>query len=349
MPEAHRVMISPAMRAQLPWSTTDEITEALRGNRPVVALESTVLTHGLPRAPRTMSAKFTSAHPSCVSHSGISHSGNSDRPTNLATATAVEAQVRAHGAIPATIAVIDGQIRVGLTNTQLEQLCSNRDASKISTRDLGSAIARKRTGGTTVASTTAIANLAGISVFATGGIGGVHRGWGQTLDISADLMALATNPTLVVCAGAKILLDLPATLEALETLGVPMIGFRTKYLPRFTVPADEAIPLADSVESAVEVARFIAAHWSIAPSCGALLVQACPAEFALPAAEIEGALAIALADAVALGIRGAATTPFLLERLATAVEGGMVIEANIALLMANAALAADVAVALSNP
>ncbi len=318
------------------WNASDEVAEALRGGRAVVALESTILTHGLAREPRGMSAKFMAAFPGWDAH----------RPANLAAALGAEAAVRACGAVPATIAIIDGRVCVGLSATQLEQLCANSGASKVSLRDLGSVIANKRTGGTTVASTSCIAAKAGISLFATGGIGGVHRGWSKTLDFSADLMAIATHPVLVVSAGAKILLDLPATLEALETLGIPTMGLGSRLCPRFTVSPDQNLLLPDQVQDAAEAARVISAHWTLRPSCGALLMQACPEAFALPAEQTEQALAAAMIDAQALGIRGAATTPFLLARLAASTGGQEVVEANLALLFANASLAARVACAM---
>jgi len=320
------------------WHATDEVAAALRDGRPVVALESTILTHGLAREPRAMSAKFVKAFPKW----------DVNRPANLAAALGAEAAVRASGAVPATIAIIDGRVSVGLTAVQLEQFCANDGASKVSLRDLGSAIAHQRTGGTTVASTSCIAAMSGISLFATGGIGGVHRGWSKTLDFSADLMAIATHPVLVVSAGAKILLDLPATLEALETLGIPTLGFGSRFFPRFTVSPDQNLLLPDQVQDAAEAARVVAAHWSVRPSCGALLMQACPETFALPAEQTEHALATAMIDAQAMGIRGAATTPFLLARLASSGEGQEVVEANLALLFANASLAAKVACAMSD-
>lgn len=303
----------------------------------MVALESTVLTHGMPREPRAMSAQFIAAHPLW----------NAALPANLAAAQAAEARVRAAGAIPATIALVDGRICVGLRREELERLCGDATATKVSLRDFGSAIARGRTGGTTVAATAAIAAQAGISLFATGGIGGVHRGWIQSFDLSADLLAIATHPVLVVSAGVKVILDLPATMEALESLGVPVIGYRTKFLPRFTAAPDPAIPLPDSVDEPAEAARVLAAHWSLRPNCGALLMQACPTEFAIESQYLEGALAAALAAADLQGVRGAATTPFLLGRLAAAQGGAAVLEANLALLCANASLAGSVAAALA--
>ncbi len=321
------------------WRASDEVATALREGRPVVALESTVLTHGLPREPRAMSAKFMAAYPSWDHH----------RAANLAAALAAESAVRARGAIPATIAVIDGKICVGTSASELERLSSNIDSVKISLRDMGPAIARKQSGGTTVASTTAIATQAGIRVFATGGIGGVHRGWSKTLDFSADLMAIANHPVLVVSAGAKILLDLPATLEMLESLGVPTLGFGSRAFPRFTVSPDRSLLLPDQVQNAAEAAQVMTAHWLVRPSCGALLMQPCPEAFALSSERTEQSLAVALIDAQALGIRGAATTPFLLARLAASADGQEVVEANLALLFANAALAADVACAMTRP
>ncbi|MSR70184.1 MAG: pseudouridine-5'-phosphate glycosidase [Phycisphaerales bacterium] len=310
----------------------------MRTGHPIVALESTVLTHGLPRTPCDLSETFMHAYPAW----------DARLPANLAAARGAELAVRTAGAIPASIALIDGVVCVGLTDQQLVRLAAESAPSKISLRDLGAAIALGRTGGTTVASTSAIAAAAGIALFATGGIGGVHRGWSSTLDVSADLAAIARNRVLVVCAGAKILLDLPATLEALETLGIPTLGYRTPALPRFTVVADEALHLPDVVHTPQDAARIVAAHWSIQPHCGALLMQPCPSMFALKAEQIEAALAAALNEAEKCGVRGAAITPFLLSKLAASGTGERVIEANLALLFANAALAAEVARALAH-
>lgn len=311
------------------------MTAALKEGRPVVALESTIITHGLSREPTQLSGHFLARHPQW----------DVELPLNLAAALAAENAVRATGATPATIALIDGAVRVGLKREELTRLAAQVDARKLSLRDLGSAVALSLTGGTTVAATTSIAARVGIRYFATGGIGGVHRGWMRTMDISADLLAIANHPVLVVCAGAKVLLDLPATLEALETLGIPTIGFRTRFLPRFTVEPDETLPLSDSVSDWVHAARIVRAHWSVRPTCGALLMQSCPEEYCIGSRHIESQLSAALADAEALGIRGAATTPFLLARLASATDGMRTTEANLALLLANATLAARVACA----
>ncbi len=320
---------------------SEEVADALRDRRPVVALESTVLTHGLPRVACELSEAFMHAYPAW----------NHTLPANLAAALSAEKAVRGAGAVPATIALIDGRVHVGLSHNQLERITAYRDPAKLSMRDLGAAIALGRTGGTTVASTAALAAAAGISLFATGGIGGVHRGWHSTLDVSADLEAIARHRVLVVCAGAKVLLDLPATLEALETLGVPTLGYQGRALPRFTVAPDPNLLLHDAVDSPTQAAKVARAHWSIAPACGMLLMQSCPSQFALPAHEIEAALESALAAANAQGIRGAATTPFLLAHLAQSHRGDQVpspvLEANLALLFANAALAAEVSSALA--
>lgn len=313
-----------------------EVADAIARGLPVVALESTVVTHGLPREPREMSAKFSEAIPEW--QRGI--------PANLAAARAMESVVRAAGAVPATIAIIDGSICVGLSAEQLERLACEPKPRKLSVRDLGVSVAKRQTGGTTVAATTTIACRAGIRVFATGGIGGVHRGWSGSMDLSSDLFSLALSPVLVVCAGAKILLDLPATLELLETLGIPTIGFQTEFLPRFTVAPDQSLRLHHTAESAAEVACIASAHWHIHPTHGILVMQPCPEAFAVDAASTERHLARALEHAHAEGVRGAALTPFLLARLSDCEEGSKMVEANLALLKANARLAAHIAASL---
>jgi len=313
-----------------------EVADAIAQRRPVVALESTLITHGLPREPREMSASFREAIPEW--QAGV--------PANLATARMMESIVRSEGAVPATIAVIDGSVCVGLSAEQLERLASESHPKKLSVRDLGVAVAKQQTGGTTVAATTAIAGRAGVRVFATGGIGGVHRGWTVSMDMSSDLFTLALSPVLVVCAGAKVLLDLPTTLEVLESLGIPTIGFRTEFLPRFTVAPDRSLRLQHAAESAGEVAHIASAHWNLQPMHGMLVMQACPEAFAVDAEATERHLARALDEASAQNVRGAAVTPFLLARLAACEDGPKMVEANVALLQANARLAAQVAVSL---
>ncbi len=315
---------------------TKEVRAALGAGRAVVALESSVITHGLPGVPHAM-MKIRRAFPYF----------NHQLPLNLALAQAAESAVRRSGAVPATIAVLKGQVHIGLTEASLVQVASARRSIKISTRDLGVAIAQKAIGGTTVAATSTLAALAGIRVFSTGGIGGVHRGWTSTLDISADLGALARTGIVVVSSGAKAILDLPATLEAIESLGIPAVGYKTDRLPQFTAAPSVSLRLPARVNTAKAAAEAIAAHTSLLPRRGFLLFNPCPKSFAIPAGPMEADIVNALEAARRKGIRGAQTTPFLLSHLAASERGAGALSANIALLLANAQLAADVAVALS--
>ncbi|NJK79679.1 MAG: pseudouridine-5'-phosphate glycosidase [Chloroflexaceae bacterium] len=282
---------------------------------PTVALESTVITHGLPF------------------------------PHNLAIARLMEAEVQQQGAIPATIGVIAGNIVVGLDDAQLEQLARSTTAHKLSRRDLPVALAQQWDGGTTVAATMAIARRAGISVFATGGIGGVHRGYQHTLDISADLTELARTPVLVVCAGAKAILDLPATLEYLETQSVPIMGYQTDEFPAF-YSQSSGMPIPACADSPAEVAAIWRAHRVLGNEAGMLLCVPPPAESALPRAEVEAAIGRALQQAERAGVRGPAVTPFLLAAMAKETHGES-ITTNTALLRQNARVAAQVAVVIS--
>ena len=291
------------------------IAAALAERRPVVALESTIITHGMPW------------------------------PENLQTAQSVEATVRANGALPATIAVLDGVLRVGLAADQLADLAGRRDAAKASRRDLSAVVARRCTAGTTVAATMFLAARAGIAVFATGGIGGVHRGAEGTFDISADLLELGRSPVAVVCAGAKSILDIPKTLEVLETQGVPVIGYGTDAFPAF-YSADSGERLEHRCDTPAELADLIAAHRRLALPGGLLIANPLPPEHALPAAEMDAIIARAVSDAAAQGIAGKAVTPFLLGRVMD-LTGGRSLIANIALIRNNAALAARIAVELS--
>jgi len=289
-----------------------EVERALDAGGPVVALESSVIAQGLPH------------------------------PQNLEAAQRCEAAIRQEGAVPATIAVLDGAMRVGLDEEALQRLATEKGTWKLGARDLGLAAAKRASGGTTVSATLALAELAGIAVFATGGIGGVHRG--DSSDVSADLQALAAHAVAVVCAGAKSILDLPRTLEMLESLGVPVIGLRTGELPAFY--ADRSgIPLEARVETERELAHAAQAHWELG-GAGLVAVQPCPAELALPAAEIERAVQEALARAEKQGIRGKPLTPFLLSAVAE-VTGGRSKLANLALLENNARAAAKLAIALA--
>lgn len=296
----------------------DEVATALDEGRPVVALESTLISHGLPY------------------------------PQNLEVAAALEGEVRAGGAVPATIGVVGGAPTVGLTAADLERFATGGErVRKLTRRDLAVAVAQGADGATTVAATMALAAAAGVPVFATGGIGGVHRGAERTWDVSADLTELARTPVLVVCAGAKAILDLPATLEYLETLGVPVVGLGTGELPAF-YSASSGLPLAARADTPAEVARIWRAQRdlvAVAAPGGMLLCVPPPAEVALPRDEVEEAIARALARAEGAWVRGPAVTPFLLAAMAEET-GGESVGTNVALLRQNARVAAQVAAAL---
>lgn len=289
-----------------------EIAGALARGEPVVALESTVITHGMPY------------------------------PDNLSTAYALEAEVRQAGAVPATIAVLDGRIRVGLDDDDLRRLAElGPRARKLSRRDLATALVKGAAGSTTVAATMIGAQLAGIAVFATGGIGGVHRGGGRSFDISADLDELARTEVCVVSGGAKAILDLPATLEMLETLGVPVLGYGTDEFPAFYF-RDSGLRVCDRVDGAEEVAQVFQTRLRLGIGGGMLIVNPISEADALPRDEIEAAIETALAGALAAGVTGKELTPFLLARL-DALTDGRSRAANIALIRSNARVGADIA------
>ncbi|MDW8227631.1 MAG: pseudouridine-5'-phosphate glycosidase [Anaerolineales bacterium] len=281
---------------------------------PRVALESTVITHGLPR------------------------------PHNLDLARQLEDIVHEHGAQPATIAVLDGQIRIGLNEAELERLANEPNVRKISRRDFATAILKRESGGTTVAGTMFAAHRAGIRVFATGGIGGVHEV--ETLDISADLQALADTPMIVVCAGAKAILDLPATLEYLETMSVPVIGYQTDEFPAF-YSRYSGLPVSARLDTPEEVARFAHTHWELGLKSAVLVCQPLSPEEEIPADKINRYIEQARREAKERDIHGQPLTPFLLARLAE-LTGGESLRANLALLRNNARLAAQIAIALHN-
>jgi len=292
------------------------VREAIDARRGVVALESTVIAHGLPR------------------------------PRNLETARLLERDVRDAGAVPATICLADGLLVVGANDALLERLANDDRVAKISTRDLAPFLGREPAdglGATTVAATAEIASRAGIQVFATGGVGGVHRGAERTMDVSADLLALAAHPVVVVCAGAKLVLDLAKTLEQLETLGIPVIGYRTNELPAFYVRSS-GLRVPYRVDDAVAAARI--ARVQLGRGAGMLVCVPIPEASALPRAEIERAIGIALAAADKAGVHGSAVTPFLLALLGDA-SSGRTLEANVALLRNNARVASDIAIALA--
>jgi pseudouridine-5'-phosphate glycosidase len=301
-----------------PIHVAEEVAAALRDGRAVVALESTLIAHGLPW------------------------------PQNLETARASEAAVRAHGAVPATIAVWNGRPTVGLDAAAVEHLARTRDARKASSRDLAAAVAAGCHAATTVAATLRLAERAGVRVMATGGIGGVHppRVVGRPVpDVSADLTELARSPTAVVCAGAKNILDLPATLEVLETHSVPVVGYRTDRFPAFYV-VDSGLPVSSRVDTAADAANLLQAHWRLG-GAGVVLVQPPPADLALSPQEFDDLWPRAERAATDDGVTGARLTPFLLARLAEWTSG-RTLAVNHALIVADSALAAQVAVALTS-
>ena len=289
-----------------------DVAKALQLSLPVVALESAVITHGLPH------------------------------PINLELAQHLEDVIRQNGAAPATIALLEGELHIGITNEELQSLAAASNPVKISRRDFAPAMTQKRTGGTTVAGTMIAAHRAGIRVFATGGIGGVHRG--TQFDVSADLPELARTPLVVVCAGAKAVLDLPATVEYLETMGVPMIGYQTDEFPAF-YSQSSGIKIPFRVETPVEIARIAKQHWRLGMKSAILVVQPVPKENELPRDEVETIIQRALEDAHIMGITGAAVTPFLLGRVGE-ISAGATLKANLALLENNALLSARIASSL---
>ena len=290
-----------------------EVRQALDGGRAVVALESTVIAHGLPY------------------------------PTNLETARSMEAAVRDHGAVPATIAVLDGRLRVGLDDAALEHLATAKRVRKVSRRDLAVTVARGEDGATTVAATMTVAAWADIDVFATGGIGGVHRD--PPYDVSNDLPTLASVPVAVVCAGAKSILDLRATLEWLETWGVPVLGYGTDEFPAF-YSRRSGLGVGVQVDTPQEAAAIVRAGRRMGLPGGTLVAVPIPPEAELPLEKVETSIASAITEAKARGIEGSASTPFLLKWVARWTEGAS-IKANVALLENNAAIAAQIAVALA--
>jgi pseudouridylate synthase len=295
-------------------AASDEVRQALSDGRPVVALESSLIAQGLPA------------------------------PHNLETARRAEQAVRDAGAIPATTALDAGRLVVGADPDLLARLAdpANRPG-KAASRDLGPLLAARRLASTTVSATMRIAHLAGIRVFATGGIGGVHRAAASSFDVSSDIDELAATPVAVVCSGAKSILDLPATLELLETRRVPVVGIGTDELPAFYA-ASSGLPLAHRVDTPAEAAAMVAAHLVLPGSGGMLLAQPPPPNVALEAAEVDRWVAAALDDAEGARIRGGAVTPFVLARVSEA-SGGRSLAANIGLIVNNARMAAEIAVA----
>ena len=291
-----------------------EVQEALAAGKPVVALESTIISHGMPY------------------------------PKNVETALLVEQTIRDNGAVPATIAIIGGRLKAGLSREEIEYLGkTGRGVVKASRRDLPAIVARGIDGATTVATTMIIAHMAGIKIFATGGIGGVHRGAETTMDISADLEELAQTPVMVVCAGAKSILDLGLTLEYLETKGVPVIGFGTEELPAFYT-RQSGFGVDYRVDCSCELAKMFKAQHELGYKGGMLVTNPIPEEYAMPKEVIDNAIETALRESVEQGIKGKETTPFLLAKVVE-LTGGNSLESNIQLVLNNARLAAKTAVA----
>jgi pseudouridine-5'-phosphate glycosidase len=291
-----------------------EVKAALEAGKPVVALESTVITHGLPY------------------------------PENIKLALDMERIVREQGAVPATVGILEGKIYIGMEPALVQRLAQSKDVYKISVRDFAPAVALKRNGGTTVAGTMLAAYLAGVRVFATGGIGGVHQlapgETGVSSDVSTDLTQLAKTPMVVVCAGAKAILDLPATLEMLETLGVPVVGFQTDEFPAF-YSTSSGLPVSVRAESVEQIAQIAEAHWNLGLTSAILVTVPPPVEAALPREAVEGAIATALQEVQAQGLRGQAVSPYLLSRVSELTKGQSM-KANLALLLNNARVAAQI-------
>lgn len=289
-----------------------EVALALQNNQAVVALESTIISHGMPY------------------------------PQNVETAMAVEAQVRANGAIPATIAIVKGRLKAGLSAEEINYLGKEgKNVTKVSRRDMAFIVAAGQSGATTVASTMIIAAMAGIKVFATGGIGGVHRGAETNFDISADLQELAQTNVAVVCAGAKSILDLGLTLEYLETYGVPVVGYQTSELPAFFT-RESGFAVNYQLNTASAIANVMHHKWAMGLKGGLVVANPIPHEFAMPKAAIDAAIEHALQQAQELGIKGKESTPFLLAKVVE-LTGGDSLKSNIALVMNNAKLAAEIA------
>lgn len=293
---------------------SEEVQQAQASGQPLVALETTIISHGMPY------------------------------PQNVATARELEHIIRAQGAVPATIALIDGKICVGLNAAQLEQLGQQPDIAKVSRRDFASILAARRTGATTVAATMIAAALAGIRVFATGGIGGVHRGGEQSMDISADLTELARTSVAVVCAGCKSILDIGRTLEYLETQGVPVVGYGSDDFPSF-YSRSSGYGVDMRCDDAAEIAAMLRVKWGLGLEGGVIIANPVPEADALPFEEMEKVITLALALAEQNGVRGKDVTPFLLAKIVELTDGRS-LKTNIALVRNNARLAAQVAVAL---
>jgi pseudouridine-5'-phosphate glycosidase len=300
----------------IPLAYSDEVADALAAGRPVVALESNVITHGL------------------------------DYPHNVATAHAVQRAVRTGGSVPATIGIIDGQIKIGMTDAEIESFGTTAGIPKVSSRDMAALLATGKSGATTVASSLVAAELAGLTFFASAGVGGVHRGAETTMDISSDLVQLTRSRVAVVCAGAKSILDLRLTLEFLETHCVPVISYRSDDFPAFYVRSS-GLPSPQRLDDPAAIARTADLHWALGAPGGVLITQPIPAEEAIDAAEIEGAIAAAMVTAERDGVRAGAITKHLMRAVDKATEGRSA-QANTAVLVSTAELGGRLAAAYAH-
>jgi len=289
---------------------SEEVGNALRNHLPIVALESTVITHGLPT------------------------------PKNLEVARALEESIRSLGVVPATIGILTGDIQIGLTEDQLKALAFSKNVAKVSRRDIAGTMIKKMNGGTTVSGTITLAKMAGLKIFATGGIGGVHRG--NFMDISDDLPTLANLPILVICSGAKSILDLQATREYLETAGIPVLGYGTHEFPAF-YSSNSGLKVDYRIDTPAEAAQFAKLHWDLGLDSAVLVTVPIPKEFDIPFAEMEQIIERALEEMETQKISGAAATPFLLARVSQ-LTGEKSLASNIALLKNNACIAAQIAI-----
>ncbi|HHV74510.1 pseudouridine-5-phosphate glycosidase [Thermoanaerobacterium sp. PSU-2] len=294
---------------------SEEVKSAIDKGLPVVALESTIISHGMPY------------------------------PENIKTANMLEDIIRDNGAVPATIAIINGKIKIGINKEELEFLATSKDILKASRRDIPSIIAKGLSAATTVSATMICANLAGIKIFVTGGIGGVHRGAEHTFDISADLQELAKTNVAVICAGAKAILDLPLTLEYLETHGVPVLGFKTDELPAFYTK-NSGLKVDYMINDEIEAAKIIKAKWDLGLKGGLIIANPIPEEYSMNREYIEKAIYKALEEADANNIKGKELTPFLLEKIKDITSGDS-LKANIELVKNNAIVGAKIAVELN--
>lgn len=324
-----------------------EVRDALASGGPVVALETAAVTHGLPREPLTTLPPYLVDEETPASVRAAFEGG---APANRALGHALAAAVRAEGAVPATVGMLRGELVIGLSEGELDELASMRNARKLSAREIPLAAARGQSGGTTVAGTLlacARAEPRGIPVFATGGIGGVHRGFAELPDVSADLQAIRDTPTLVVTAGAKSILDLPATVEMLDTLGVPTVGLGTPYFPHFLCEGTAELRVVEEARDVRDAAMLFHAHGAMRPACGMLLCVPPPPRFALDRQTMETAIRAGLEECSRIGARGAEVTPVLLAAVARAT-GGASLATNLAVLIHNARVGARVARALAS-